>query len=170
MSAEEYLAKFGTDKGMITAGNASPLNAGAAACVLISGDKLKEKGLTPMAKILSIGWGAVDPGVMGRGPVPASNMALKHAGLKAEDINYWEINEAFAIVTLNCMKEFNIPIENVNAYGGAISIGHPLGASGIRLPCTLARTLKVRKAKYGLANLCCGGGQGVAVILENPEA
>ena len=156
--------------GTIHPGNASPLNAGACALVLMDRETAKAKGVKPLARIVSMGFAGVAPNIMGTGPVPSSQRALEAAGLKASDIDYWEINEAFAIVTLNCMKEFNIPIEKVNAYGGAIAIGHPLGASGIRLPCTLARTLKVRKAKYGLANLCCGGGQGVAVVLENPEA
>ena len=128
---------------------------------------MKDHGLTPMVKLVSMGWAGVDPSVMGKGPVPASKMALEKAGLGADDIDYWEINEAFAIVTLSCMKAFNIPAEKVNVKGGAIAIGHPLGASGVRLPATLARILNEKKAKYGLANLCCGSGQGVAVVMEN---
>lgn len=167
MSKEEYKAKFGTDVGMITAGNSSPLNAGAAACVLMSEDEMKKRKIAPLAKIISMGWAGVDPSVMGRGTVSASKKALKRAGLKAKDIDYWEINEAFSIVTLNCMKKFNIPEEIVNIKGGAISIGHPLGASGARLPGTLARILKEKNARYGLATLCVGGGQGVSLIIEN---
>ncbi|MHA1728887.1 MAG: acetyl-CoA C-acyltransferase [Promethearchaeota archaeon] len=169
MSAEKYMELFGTDQGMITAGNSSPLNAGSATCMLMSKKAMESHNLEPMAKVVSMGWGAVDPGVMGRGPVPASKMALKQGGLKVEDMEYWEINEAFNIVTLNCIKQLNIDPDIVNIYGGACAIGHPLGASGVRLPGTLARTLKINKAKYGLANLCCGGGQGVALILENTE-
>ncbi len=96
------------------------------------------------------------------GPVPSSKKALAAAGLKANDIDFWEINEAFAVVSLYCMKEFNIPEAKVNVHGGAMAIGHPLGASGIRLVGTLARILKENKAKYGLATMCEGGGQGVA--------
>ena len=130
----------------------------------------KQKGLEPMAIIKSMGWAGVDPTVMGRGPVPASEMALKHAGLTADDISFWEINEAFCIVALNCMKHFNIPEEKVNIMGGSSAIGHPLGATMIRLPGTLARILKDKKAKYGIANACVGGGQGIAILLENPDA
>ncbi|GAG98229.1 unnamed protein product, partial [marine sediment metagenome] len=110
------------------------------------------------------------PSVMGRGPVPATEMALKRAGLTADDIDYWEINEAFCIVALNCMKHFNIPEEKVNVMGGSTAIGHPLGSTMIRLPGTLARILKDKKAKYGVANACVGGGQGVATIIENIDA
>jgi len=169
MLKEEYVAKFGTDLGMITAGNSSPLNAGAAACVLMSGEEMKKRKIAPMAKIVSMGWAGVDPSVMGRGPVPASKMALKHADLKVKDIDYWEINEAFSVIPLYTMKELNIPEEIVNVKGGAISIGHPLGASGARLPGTLARILKEKKARYGLATLCCGGGQGVSLVIENTQ-
>jgi acetyl-CoA acetyltransferase family protein len=165
-----YIEREGTKDGVITAGNSSPLNAGATAAVVMEAEEAKKRGLEPMARIVSIGWGAVDPSVMGRGPVPATNMALNYAGLKADDIDYWEINEAFTIVTLNCMNEFNIPEEKVNVMGGATAIGHPLGSTMVRLPGTLARILKDKKAKYGCANACCGGGQGVAVILENLDA
>ena len=109
-----------------------------------------------------MGVAAVDPSVMGKGPVPASKIALKRAGLEVKDIDFWEINEAFAIVTLHCIKELGIDPEKVNIKGGAIAIGHPLGASGARLTGTLARILNLEKAKYGLANLCVGGGQGTA--------
>ena len=162
-----YKEREGTKEGVITAGNSSPLNAGATACVMMEAEEAKSRGLNPLARIVSIGWAGVDPSVMGRGPVPASEMALKHAGLKAEDIDFWEINEAFTIVPLNCMKYLNISEEKVNARGGSTAIGHPLGASMIRLPGTLARILKEEKAKYGCANACVGGGQGVAIILEN---
>lgn len=165
-----YVEREGTKDGVITAGNSSPLNAGATAAVLMEAEEAKKRGLEPMARIVSIGWGAVDPSVMGRGPVPATNMALNYAGLKADDIDYWEINEAFTVVTLNCMEAFNIPEEKVNVMGGSTAIGHPLGSTMVRLPGTLARILKDKKAKYGCANACCGGGQGVAVILENLDA
>ncbi len=165
-----YIDREGTKEGVITAGNSSPLNAGATAALVMDAKEAEKRGLKPMAKIASIGWGAVDPSVMGRGPVPATEMALKYAGLTADDMDYWEINEAFTVVTLNCMKHFNIPEEKVNVMGGATAIGHPLGSTMVRLPGTLARILKDKKAKYGCANACCGGGQGVAVILENPNA
>ncbi|MFX1236380.1 MAG: acetyl-CoA C-acyltransferase [Promethearchaeota archaeon] len=162
-----YREVFKSTRGQITAGNSSPLNAGAASCLLMNEEAMESHDMKPMVKLISMGWAGVDPSVMGRGPVPASQMALDKAGMKVDDIDLWEINEAFAVVTLNCMKHFNIPAEKVNLKGGAIAIGHPLGASGIRLPCTLARILNEKKAKYGLANLCCGSGQGVAVIMEN---
>ncbi len=165
-----YMEREGTKDGVITAGNSSPLNAGATTCLLMDAEEAKKRGIEPMAKIVSLGWAGVDPSVMGRGPVPASEMALEKAGLKSEDIDFWEINEAFCIVALNCMKYLNIPEEKVNIMGGSSAIGHPLGATMIRLPGTLARILKDKKAKYGIANACCGGGQGVAILLENLDA
>ena len=167
---EGYIKREGTKEGVITAGNSSPLNAGATTCLIMEAEEAKKRGLDPMAKIVSIGWAGVDPSVMGRGPVPATEMALKRAGLTADDIDFWEINEAFCIVALNCMKYFNIPEEKVNIMGGSTAIGHPLGATMIRLPGTLARILKDKKAKYGVANACVGGGQGVATIIENLDA
>ena len=167
---EGYEKREGTKEGVITAGNSSPLNAGATACLLMEAEEAKKRGLEPMARIVSIGFAGVDPTVMGRGPVPASEKALEYAGLTADDIDYWEINEAFCIVALNCMKAFNIPEEKVNVMGGSTAIGHPLGATMIRLPGTLARILKDKKAKYGIANACVGGGQGVATLLENLDA
>jgi acetyl-CoA C-acetyltransferase len=162
-----YVEREGTEEGVITAGNSSPLNAGATVAVLMEGEEAKKRDLEPMARIVSIGWSGVDPRVMGRGPVPATRKALEYAGLSANDINYWEINEAFCIVTLNCMDKFNIPEEKVNVMGGSTAIGHPLGATMIRLTGTLARILKDKKAKYGVATACVGGGQGIATIIEN---
>ncbi|MFX1455190.1 MAG: acetyl-CoA C-acyltransferase [Promethearchaeota archaeon] len=167
---EGYEKREGTLEGVITAGNSSPLNAGATACILMEAEEAKKRGIEPMARIVSIGFAGVDPTVMGRGPVPASEMALKYAGLSVDDIAFWEINEAFTVVALNCMKAFNLPEEKVNVMGGATAIGHPLGATMVRLPGTLARILKDKKAKYGIANACVGGGQGVAVLLENLDA
>ena len=152
--------------GAITAGNSSPLNAAATAMILMSKEKAKEYGLDPMAKIVSMGWAGVDPSMMGLGPVPASKMALKHAGLQVKDIDFWEINEAFAVVTVNAIKELGIDPEKVNVKGGAIAIGHPLGATGTRLVGTLARILNVEDGRYGLATPCVGGGQGAATIIE----
>ncbi len=152
--------------GVITAGNSSPLNAGSSLVMVMSGRKLKEYGLKPIAKISAFGWAAVDPSIMGEGPVPASKKALQNAGLKADDIDLWEINEAFAVVVLNAMKELGIDRERVNVNGGAISIGHPLGASGARLAGTLSRIMNSRNKERGLATLCVGGGQGYSVIFE----
>jgi acetyl-CoA acetyltransferase family protein len=165
-----YIDREGTEEGVITAGNSSPLNAGATAAVLMEAEEARKRGLEPMARIVSIGWAAVDPRVMGRGPVPATRKALEQAGLQADDIDYWEINEAFCIVALNCMDKYNIPEEKVNIMGGSTAIGHPLGATVIRLTGTLARILKDKKARYGLANACVGGGQGLATVIENLDA
>ena len=150
----------------ITAGNSSPLNAGAGCCVLMSRNKAENLGIKPLAKILSMGWAGVNPGVMGKGPVPASKRALKQARLSVEDIDFWEINEAFAIVPLYAMKTLNIPVEKVNIKGGAIALGHPLGMTGVRLVGTLARILIRERGERGLATACVGGGQGIATIIE----
>jgi acetyl-CoA acetyltransferase family protein len=155
--------------GQVTPGNSSPLNAGASALMLMSKKKAQKLGLKPLAKIVSMGWAGVDPTVMGKGPVPSSRMALKHAGLDAKDIDFWEINEAFVIVALYTMRELDIDPTKVNVKGGATAIGHPLGASGTRLVGTCARILNVEKGKYGLATACVGGGQGAATILERED-
>lgn len=152
--------------GLITAGNSSPLNAGASCMVLMEKQKALARGIRPLATIRSIGFAGVDPTIMGVGPVPASKKALKAAGLSVSDIDYWEINEAFCVVALNCIKELGIDPERVNVMGGGTAIGHPLGASGCRLVGTLARILEAKKGRYGLANACCGGGQGVATVIE----
>jgi len=155
--------------GVITAGISSPLNAAATSMVLMSKDTAKKKGIKPLATIRSIGFAGVDPTIMGHGPVPASQKALDRAGLKASDIDFWEINEAFAIVALNCIAELGLDPESVNVMGGGIAIGHPLGATGIRLTGTLARILEAKGGRYGCANACVGGGQGVATIIEREE-
>jgi acetyl-CoA acyltransferase len=152
--------------GVITAGNSSPLNAAGTSMILMSKETAKKKGIQPMATLRSIGFAGVDPTIMGVGPVPASRKALAKAGLQVQDIDYWEINEAFCIVVLNCIKELGIDPERVNVMGGGTAIGHPLGASGVRLVGTLARILKAKGGRYGLANACVGGGQGVATIIE----
>jgi acetyl-CoA C-acetyltransferase len=152
--------------GVITAGNSSPLNAAASSMILMSKETAKKKEIHPMATIRSIGFAGVDPSIMGVGPVPASRMALEKAGLQVKDIDYWEINEAFAIVALNCIKELGIDPDRVNVMGGGTAIGHALGATGIRLVGTLSRILKIKEGRYGLANACVGGGQGVATIIE----
>jgi len=155
-----------TEDGQITAGNSSPLNAGATSMMLMSREKANEYGLKPLASIVGMGWAGVDPSMMGLGPVPATKRALAHAGMDAKDIDLWEINEAFSIVTLNAIKELGIDREKVNRKGGALAIGHPLGASGTRLVGTLARILNMEGGTYGVATLCCGGGQGIATILK----
>jgi acetyl-CoA C-acetyltransferase len=155
-----------TKNGVITAGNSSPLNAGASLVMLMSGKKVREYGIKPLAKVSSFAWAAVDPSIMGEGPVPASKKLLGKSGLKADDIDFWEINEAFAAVALNAMKEIGIPREKVNVKGGAIAIGHPLGATGARLAGTVSRILNEKKKDRGIATLCVGGGQGYSVLLE----
>jgi acetyl-CoA C-acetyltransferase len=155
--------------GTITAGNSSPLNAGAVSLVLMPKELAKEKGIEPLATVRSIGFAGVEPNIMGKGPVPASERALKAAGMEAKDIDYWEINEAFAVVVLYAIRELGIDPEKVNVKGGGIAIGHPLGATGGRIIGTLARILKEKGARYGCATMCCGGGQGTAVIIENEK-
>ena len=152
--------------GLITAGNSSPLNAGAAMVALASKEKLQEHGIDPIAKVVSMGWAGVDPSVMGKGPVPASLKALSRAGIGADEVDLWEINEAFAVVVLYAIRELGLDPSRVNQHGGAIAIGHPLGASGARLVGTLARQLKVTKKEFGMASLCVGGGQGFAMLLQ----
>jgi acetyl-CoA acyltransferase len=153
--------------GRITAGNSCPINAGASLVMLVSGEKLEEYGLKPLAKITSIGWAAVDPSIMGEGVVPATQKALARVDLKPEDIDVWEINEAFAVVVLNAIKELGgVSRENVNMKGGAIAIGHPHGASGARLAGTLARIMNEKKKERGIATLCTAGGQGYSIVLE----
>lgn len=153
--------------GTIHAGNASPLNAGASALVLMSRETAEARGVKPLAKIVSIGFAGVEPNIMGTGPVPSTLRALEAAGLKASDIDYWEINEAFAVVALYTIKELGIDPAKVNVKGGGIAIGHPLGATGGRLVGTLARILKEKGGRYGCATMCVGAGQGVAMIIEN---
>jgi acetyl-CoA C-acetyltransferase len=155
--------------GTITAGNASPLNAGATAVLLMSREKAEEKGLKPLATIRAIGFAGVEPDVMGKGPVPATKRALESAGLEAKDIDFWEINEAFSVVALYAIQELGLDPEKVNVKGGGIAIGHPLGASGARLVGTLARILEAENGRYGCATMCCGGGQGVSIIIEREQ-
>ena len=152
--------------GVVTAGVSSPLNAAATGMMLMSKETAKKKGIKPLATIRSMGWAGIDPTIMGAGPVPASKKALEKAGLKASDIDFWEINEAFCVVALNCIKELGLNPDTVNVMGGGTAIGHPLGATGIRLTGTLARILEVKGGRYGCANACVGGGQGIATIIE----
>ncbi len=152
--------------GVITAGNSSPLNDGASAVMIMSGKKVNDYGLKPLAKIKGFAWAAVDPSIMGEGPVPATQKLLKQENLSVDDIDIWEINEAFAVVVLNAIHELNIDRNKVNLHGGAISLGHPLGASGARLAGTLARIMNEKQKDLGIATLCVGGGQGYSMLLE----
>ncbi|MHA1368441.1 MAG: acetyl-CoA C-acetyltransferase [Promethearchaeota archaeon] len=152
--------------GVITAGNSSPLNAGAAYVLLMSRERADDEGLKPMAKIKAMSVAGVDPTVMGKGPVPASRKILRRSGLSVADIDFWEINEAFAVVPLWAMNELDIDLDRVNVKGGAIAIGHPLGATGARLVGTLARILNLEGGTIGIATVCVGGGQGAAILLE----
>ncbi len=152
--------------GTVTAGNASGLNDGAAALVVMSLDKAKELGLTPIARFVSSGSAGVDPGIMGIGPVPATQKALDKAKLTVADLDLIEANEAFAAQFLAVGKELGFDQSKVNVNGGAIALGHPVGASGARILVTLLHAMKQRDAKVGLATLCIGGGQGVATIVE----
>ena len=151
----------------VTAANASGINDGAAAILLASGEAVEKYGLKPMAKLVSWGQGGVDPKIMGVGPVPASRQAMEKAGLKIEDIDLVEANEAFAAQSIAVARELGFDMSKVNVNGGAISIGHPVGASGARIIVTLLHEmLKRDEAKRGLATLCIGGGMGVATIFE----
>lgn len=152
--------------GLVTPGNSSPLNAGASMIVLSSEEKLEEHGVKPLAKVVSMGWAGVDPSVMGKGPVPASQKALARVRMKADQVDLWEINEAFAVVSLYAIRELGLDPSRINQHGGAIAIGHPLGASGARLVGTMARQLHDSGKEYGMATLCVGGGQGFAILLQ----
>lgn len=157
---------FNRDGGTVTAGNASSINDGAGAVVIATEEGMKKHGMTPLARIVSWGFGALEPRRFPLAPVISVKNALKAAKLEAKDIDWWEINEAFAAVTLLAMREFKLGMDNVNPLGGAISIGHPIGASGTRILTTLLNVLNMNKGKYGLATLCIGGGEGNAMIVE----
>jgi acetyl-CoA C-acetyltransferase len=157
------------DGGTVTAGNASTLNDGAACLVLASEGLAKELGAEPLGRVVAIGVAGVDPAYMGMGPAKAVPRALEAAGLEIDDIDLIEINEAFASQVLACVRELGIDEERLNVNGGAIALGHPLGCSGARLMTTLAWEMRRRKARYGLATLCVGVGQGVATVIENPS-
>ena len=152
--------------GTVTAGNASGINDGAAALVLMSAEKAVELNLEPLATIAAYGVGGVAPSIMGTGPIPASQKALNKAGLKVEDIDLIESNEAFAAQALSVIEHFDFDREIVNVNGGAIALGHPVGASGARILVSLLHEMKKRDSKTGLATLCVGGGQGVAVLVK----
>lgn len=152
--------------GSVTAGNASGIVDGGAAVVMMKMDEAQKRGLKPLGRIVSWGIAGVDPKIMGSGPVPASKLALQKAGLKLDDIDLIEVNEAFAAQYLAVEKELGLNREKVNVNGGAIALGHPLGATGTRLVITLLNELRRRNKKYGLATACIGGGQGIAMVVE----
>ena len=153
--------------GTVTAGNASGINDGACMLIIMSGEKAAELGVKPLARILSYGNAALDPAIMGYGPVPATQAALKKAGLTIEDIDLVEANEAFAAQSIAVARDLKLDPAKVNVNGGAIALGHPIGASGARILTTLIYEMKRRDSNIGLATLCIGGGQGTALIIEN---
>jgi len=166
VEAMEKLRPAFTRDGSVTAANASGLNDGAAALVLMDGDEARRRGLTPLARIVSWASAGVDPAIMGTGPIPASRKALDKAGWTVADLDLVESNEAFAAQSLCVLKELGLDPARVNVNGGAIAIGHPIGASGARILTTLLHEMKRRDAKKGLATLCIGGGMGVALCVE----
>ncbi|ETT82327.1 MULTISPECIES: acetyl-CoA C-acetyltransferase [Viridibacillus] len=157
------------ETGTVTAGNASGINDGAASVLVVSSDYLEKNKLQPLAKIVSWGIAGVDPKYMGIGPVPAIRKALQKAKLEINQIDLFELNEAFAAQSLAVVKELEIDEEKVNVNGGAVALGHPVGASGARISYSLAVEMNKRNVRYGVASLCIGGGQGIAIILENPN-
>lgn len=161
---------FDPATGSVTAGNSSPVNAGAAGLLIMSEEKAQELGLKPMARVRSMAVAGVNPEEMGIGPVPAIGKALRRAGLTLEEIECIELNEAFAVQVLVVLKLLGIGPERVNTRGGAIALGHPLGASGARITATLLHRMRDQGARYGLATLCVGQGQGVATIFESCTA
>ncbi len=166
----EKLAKlkpaFASEGGTVTAGNSSGVNDGACAVLLASEEKIKELGLKKRARIVSSAVAGVEPDCMGLGPIPAAKKALQRAGLKLEQIDLIELNEAFAAQSIACIDELGLDINKVNVNGGAIALGHPLGMSGARIITTLLYEMEKRNLKYGLATMCIGVGQGIAVIIE----
>ena len=157
---------FKKEGGSVTAGNSSGLNDGAAALLMASEEGMKANGLTPLARVVSSGVAGVEPRIMGIGPVYASEMALKKAGLTLDQMDILELNEAFAAQSIAVIKTLAIPDEKVNVNGGAIALGHPIGASGTRILVTLIHEMIKRDVKKGLATLCIGGGMGIATIIE----
>jgi len=156
--------------GSVTAGNASGINDGAAAVVVTTAGKARQAGLSPLAEIVSYASTGVDPAVMGIGPIPAVRKALERAGLTIGDIDLFELNEAFAAQSLAVIRELGVDPAKVNVNGGAIALGHPIGASGARVLTTLAYALRARKLRYGMAALCIGGGMGIAMVVENSSS
>jgi acetyl-CoA C-acetyltransferase len=154
------------EDGRITAGNACPLNDGGAAVVVTSASFARERGIEPLARIVATGVGAVDPEVMGLGPVPATEAALRRAGMTIDDVDLVEINEAFAAQVIPSARRLDIPLDKLNVNGGAIALGHPFGMTGARILITLLNGLRDRDATIGLETMCVGGGQGMALVVE----
>ena len=165
-SLAELRTAFGPDS-LVTAGNASGVVDGAAAVVIKSASKAKADGDKPLARIVSWGIVGLEPAIMAYGPVPSSRLALEKAGLSIDDIDRWEINEAFAGQAVACVKDLGLDVEKVNVNGGAVGLGHPLAATGTRLVLTLAHELQRCGGKYGIATACIGGGQGIAMVIES---
>jgi acetyl-CoA C-acetyltransferase len=152
--------------GRVTAGNACPLNDGAAAVIVMSDTKARDLGLTPLARIVSTAVTGLSPEIMGYGPVDASNLALKRAGMSIDDIDLVEINEAFAAQVIPSYRDLGIDIDKLNVHGGAIAVGHPFGMTGARITGTLINGLQTRDKTFGLETMCVGGGQGMAMVIE----
>jgi acetyl-CoA C-acetyltransferase len=152
--------------GSVTAGNASGINDGAAALVVTTMAKAQKAGRKPLARIISYASTGVDPMIMGMGPVPAVRKALERAKLQASDIDLFELNEAFAVQSVAVARELGLDTAKVNVNGGAVALGHPIGASGARILTTLVYAMQARKAKHGVAALCIGGGMGIAMVVE----
>jgi acetyl-CoA C-acetyltransferase len=165
----EKMGKIGTafkKGGTVTAGNASGINDAAAAVLLMTPEKARELKLEPMGKIRAFASAGVDPAYMGLGPIPAVRKVLKKTGLTLKDIGLIELNEAFASQAIACIRELKFDMEKTNVYGSGISLGHPIGCTGARIVVTLLHEMKRRKVNLGLATLCIGGGQGMAMIVE----
>jgi acetyl-CoA C-acetyltransferase len=153
--------------GTVTVFNASGLNDGAAAIIMMSADKAKELGLKPLARVVSAATGSVEPRIMGLGVIPAVRKALKYANLEMKDIDYWELNEAFAAQVLGCNKELKIPLDRLNAYGSGVPLGHPVGMTGARIIMAAVNELKRRGGRYACSSMCASGGPAGAFIVEN---
>ena len=155
-----------TKDGTVTAGNASGINDGAAALIVCTTDRAKRSATAPLARVLSYATAGVEPKIMGMGPVPAVRTALSRAGLSLNQVDLFELNEAFAAQSVAVVRELKVDPEKVNVHGGAIALGHPIGASGARVLTTLIHALRARRLRYGVAALCIGGGMGIAMAVE----
>ena len=166
IEAVEKLSPVFRPDGTVTAGNACPLNDGAAALVIMSDVRAKELGITPLARVVSTGVTGLSPEIMGLGPIEATRQALKHAGMTIDDIDLFEINEAFAVQVLGSARELGIPLDKLNVNGGAIAVGHPFGMTGARITSTLINSLQHHDKQFGVETMCVGGGMGMAMVLE----
>ncbi|WP_371579729.1 acetyl-CoA C-acetyltransferase [Streptomyces sp. NBC_01314] len=166
LEAVQGLKPVFREDGLVTAGNCCPLNDGAAALVIMSDTKARELGLTPLARIVSTGVSGLSPEIMGYGPVAASKQALSRAGLTVDDIDLFEINEAFAAQVIPSYRDLDIPLDKLNVNGGAIAVGHPFGMTGARITGTLINSLQFHDKQFGLETMCVGGGQGMAMVIE----